>query len=113
VSSNTHNEIQLIDPAIKKGLTPKQKKQRQLLVAGINVAVYGGSLFILDRAWYKDEGKTSFHVFNDSKEWLQVDKVGHAWTAYTTGRVSTELWEWAGVPHKKAVWIGGLTGFVY
>ncbi|MGZ8516280.1 MAG: DUF2279 domain-containing protein, partial [Chitinophagaceae bacterium] len=94
-------------------LSAQQKKQRQLVVGGINVAAYGGSLFILHRAWYKDEAKTSFQVFNDSKEWLQVDKVGHAWTAYTTGRASAMLWEWAGLPHKKAVWIGGLSGFVY
>ncbi len=94
-------------------LSSQQKKQRQMLVGGINVAAYGGSLFILHRAWYKEEAKTSFQVFNDSKEWLQVDKVGHAWTAYTTGRASAMLWEWAGLPHKKAVWVGGLSGFVY
>jgi len=94
-------------------LSAQQKKQRQLLVAGINVAAYGGSLFILHRAWYKDEARTSFQVFNDMKEWLQIDKVGHAWTAYNASRASAMLWEWAGLPHKKAVWIGGLSGFAY
>lgn len=94
-------------------LSAHQKKQRQLLVGGINVAAYGGSLFVLHRAWYKDEARTSFQVFNDTKEWLQIDKVGHGWTAYNAGRASTMLWEWAGLPHKKAVWIGGLSGFAY
>ena len=88
-------------------------KKRVALVTGINVAAYGGSLFILHRAWYKDEARTSFQVFNDTKEWLQVDKLGHAWTAYNAGRASTMLWEWAGLPHQTAVWIGGLSGFVY
>lgn len=92
---------------------PDVTKKRVALVTGINAGVYGGSLFVLHRAWYKDEARTSFQVFNDSKEWLQVDKIGHAWTAYNTGRASTMLWEWAGLPHKKAVWIGGLSGFVY
>ena len=92
--------------------TPSTKK-RVALVAGINAAVYGGSLFVLHRAWYKDEARTSFQVFNDSKEWLQVDKIGHAWTAYNTGRASAMLWQWAGLPHDKAVWLGGLSGFVY
>ena len=68
---------------------------------------------ILQRAWYEDDVKAPFHTFDDSNEWLQVDKIGHAWTAYTTGRISTRLWQWAGVPHKTAVWIGGLSGFVY
>jgi len=94
-------------------LSPKQKRQRQWLVAGVTVAAYGGSLFALQRAWYEDDSKTSFHTFDDSNEWLQVDKLGHAWTAYTTGRISTRLWEWAGLPHQKAVWIGGLSGFIY
>jgi len=89
------------------------RKKRVPFVAAINVAAYGGSLFVLHRAWYKDEAKTSFKVFNDSKEWLQADKAGHAWTAYTTGRLSSLLWEWTGLPHKKAVWVGGLSGFVY
>jgi hypothetical protein len=94
-------------------LSPKQKKQRQLLVTGINAGVYGSSFFILNQAWYKDEARTSFQTFNDSKEWLQVDKIGHGWTAYNTSRASAMLWEWAGLPHKKAVWIGGLSGFLY
>jgi hypothetical protein len=88
-------------------------KKRIALVTGINVAAYGGSLFILNRAWYKGEPRSSFHVFNDIREWLQVDKLGHGWTAYNAGRASTMLWEWAGLPHKKAVWIGGLSGFIY
>ena len=113
ISRNHTNEMHTSGPEVKKNLTLKQKKQRQILVTGINVVVYGGSLFILDRAWYKGEAKTSFQVFNDSKEWLQVDKIGHAWTAYNTGLASTALWKWAGLSHKKAVWIGGLSGFAY
>ena len=101
------------DQGVKKILTPNQKKQRQLLITGINVAGYGGSLIALNNAWYKDYAKTSFHLFNDSKEWLQMDKSGHAWGAYNASRGSTAMWEWAGLPHKKAVWIGGLSSVVY
>jgi len=96
-----------------ENLSVKQKKQRQWLVAGVSVVAYGGSLLILQRAWYEDDAKSPFHTFDDSNEWLRVDKFGHAWTAYTTGRISTRLWQWAGLPHKKAVWIGGLSGFIY
>jgi hypothetical protein len=113
ISSNITIESPASGVEAKPTLTSKQTQQRQVAVSGINIGVYGGSLVILHRAWYKDETKTSFQVFNDSKEWLQVDKVGHTWTAYNTGRASTLLWEWAGMPHKKAVWLGGLSGFVY
>lgn len=88
-------------------------KPRKWLVAGANVAGYGGSLFLLSRAWYNNETRTSFHTFNDSKEWNQVDKIGHGWAAYNAGRVTAGMWRWAGLPHKKAVWIGGLTSFAY
>lgn len=90
-----------------------QNKKRQWFISGINVLGYGGSLIVLNNTWYRNSVRTSFHTFNDSKEWLQVDKVGHAWTAYNTGRASTAMWEWAGLPHKKAVWIGGLSGAAY
>lgn len=88
------------------------KKRRQLITA-INVAGYGGSLIVLNQAWYKNYPKAPLHSFNDSKEWLQVDKFGHAWTAYNTGRASAAMWRWAGMPQKKAAWVGGLSGAGY
>ena len=94
-------------------LTPEQKRKRQWIIGGINVVGYGASLIIFSNTWYDDYPKTSFHTFDDSKEWLQMDKVGHAWAAYNTGRASTEMWKWAGLSNKKATWIGGLSGTVY
>lgn len=88
-------------------------KKRIALVAGLNAAAYAGSLVVLNEAWYKGYPRSSFHTFNDSKEWMQVDKIGHAWTAYTVGRYSADIWKWAGLSHKKAVWIGGLSGAGY
>lgn len=89
------------------------QKGRLWLVGGISVAAYGGSLVILSKAWFEGFPKTGFHTFNDSKEWLQVDKLGHGWSAYQAGKVSASLWKWAGLTHKKAVLVGGLSGAVY
>ncbi|HYC40195.1 MAG TPA: DUF2279 domain-containing protein [Chitinophagaceae bacterium] len=86
---------------------------RVFLITGINVAGYGTSLLILNNAWYKDFEKTSFHTFNDAAEWLQVDKVGHAWTAYNTGRASAAMWRWAGLSQKRAALVGGGSGALY
>ena len=91
----------------------KPDEKRTWLVTGINVVGYGGSLIVLNSAWYKNYPHTSFHTFNDAKEWLQVDKVGHAWTAYNTGRVSAAMWQWAGLPEKRSALIGGLSGAAY
>ncbi len=83
------------------------------LVTGINLLGYGSSLVILNNTWYKNYPRSSFHSFNDAREWLQVDKIGHAWTAYSTGRLSTAMWKWAGLSDSKATWIGGLSGAGY
>jgi Predicted periplasmic lipoprotein (DUF2279) len=112
-TAGSNHEMRMTPEQVKKILTPKQKRQRQFLITGANVAVYGGSLIALNNAWYKDYKKTSFHTFNDSKEWLQMDKIGHAWGAYTGARGSTGLWTWTGLPHQKAVWLGGLSSFAY
>jgi len=88
-------------------------KKRVWFIAGSNVAGYGSSLIALNSAWYKGYARSSFHTFNDSREWLQMDKIGHAWGAYTGARGSAGMWDWAGLPHKKAVWIGGLSSFAY
>lgn len=95
-------------------VTPSfNKKKRLAWVTAANAAFYTGSLIALNAAWYKGYPRTSFHTFDDSREWLQVDKVGHSWTAYTTGKYLSEMWEWAGLSRRKAVWVGGLSGAAY
>jgi hypothetical protein len=88
-------------------------RKRKLTIAGIHVSAYAGTLLLLSQAWYKDHPKASFHTFDDSKEWLQVDKVGHGWTAYNIAHYSSGMWKWAGYHHKKAVLLGGLSSIGY
>jgi hypothetical protein len=99
--------------ADKSASQSRPGNKRTWLIAGANVIGYGSSLIILNNTWYKNYKHTSFHVFNDSKEWLQVDKLGHAWTAYNTSRVSAAMWRWAGFSEKKSALIGGLSGAAY
>jgi hypothetical protein len=94
-------------------ITSEQNKKRVWFITGINVIGYGSSLIIFNNTWYKNYPHTSFHTFNDSREWLQVDKVGHAWAAYNTGKISTAMWRWAGLSQKKSALIGGLSGTAY
>jgi hypothetical protein len=94
-------------------LTREQKTKRQWFIGGLNVVGYGASIIIFNNTWYKDYPRTSFHTFNDSKEWLQMDKMGHGWAAYNAGRGSAAMWRWAGVEEKKATWIGGLSSTAY
>ncbi len=95
------------------GLTSQQKKKRIWLVAGANVVAYSTAMIGLYSAWYNDYPQTSFHFFNDNMEWLQVDKVGHMYSAYIESRASMELWRWTGIDRKKRIWIGGMSGAFY
>lgn len=88
-------------------------KKRLALVVGTETALYASSLYGLNELWYKDYPRSSFHLFDDSKEWLQVDKVGHTVTSYYIGRVGIGLMKWSGVERKKAIWYGGMLGSLY
>lgn len=72
-----------------------------------------GSLIALDQAWYADYDRGPFHFFDDSGEWLQMDKAGHAWTTYTLASYGHAAFRWAGMPEKRSVWIGGSLGWAY
>jgi hypothetical protein len=87
--------------------------QRLRWVVGGESVAAAGSLTVLGLVWYKDYPRTSFHSFDDAKEWLQMDKAGHATTAYTVGRYGIGLLNWAGVRGNRGVVCGGLLGFTY
>ncbi|EMR01607.1 DUF2279 domain-containing protein [Cesiribacter andamanensis] len=81
-----------------------------LLVKG---GAYGGLLLGLHQLWYKDQGRTEFHFFNDSRDWQQMDKLGHAYSTYHLGRLHYASFRWAGMaPRKAALW-SSLAGFAW
>jgi hypothetical protein len=94
-------------------INPEKLRKRSLWVAGAHVGIYAGSLLVLNQAWYADYPRSSFHFFDDNKEWLQVDKVGHAWSAYQISRTSMATWAWAGKNKKQQIWLGGLSGAAF
>jgi uncharacterized protein YfiM (DUF2279 family) len=75
--------------------------------------LYAGSIFGLYHLWYKDYPQSSFHFFNDNDEWLQIDKVGHATSAYYISMIGYETMSLTGVNNKKSALIGGSLGLVY
>lgn len=83
------------------------------LVAVTGASVYAGSVAGLYNLWYKNYPQSTFHFFNDNKEWLQMDKCAHVTASYYIGLVGYGALRWSGVTEKKAIWYGGLTGFVY
>ncbi|MBP6687700.1 MAG: DUF2279 domain-containing protein [Lacibacter sp.] len=63
--------------------------------------------------WYKKFPKTKFHLLNDNKEWFQMDKLGHATTAYNVSVMQHDLLRWSGVNQNKAIVGGALTSLAF
>lgn len=80
------------------------------VVAG-TAAFYTLTLLMLRKQWYKK--KVPFHTFNDNREWLQMDKVGHAATAYCMSRGGYELMRWSGVDERASILTGGLLALLF
>lgn len=92
---------------------PSVRKKRVAFVAAANGIFYTGSFVALNRAWYADYPKTTFHFFNDNAEWNQMDKAGHVWSTLHIARYSTEMWRWSGLDHQLSVILGGISGMAY
>jgi len=88
-------------------------KKRFTYVVATEASLYGSSLIGLNTLWFKNYQQSSFHFFNDNKEWLQMDKAGHAFSCYNVGLAGIELYRWSGVSNKKAIWYGGSIGLAY
>jgi hypothetical protein len=87
--------------------------RRVKIIAATNIVGYSTAMIGLYAAWYKNYPQSNFHSFNDSKEWLQVDKIGHAYSAYAESKASLETWRWTGIDRKKRIWLGGMSGAFY
>lgn len=81
-------------------------------VTGGIVGVYGLSLGALSQYWYKDYPRTSFHSFNDGREWQGIDKAGHLFGSYFISRWSVGMYRWTGMNDRAAIFTGGMTGTI-
>lgn len=91
---------------------PPSPQYKQGRMTGIIVAeaVAGTAITVgLNYLWYKKFPHSRFHFFNDNHEWLGVDKVGHATTAYNIAVMQNDLLRWAGAGPHVAMLAGGLT----
>jgi uncharacterized protein YfiM (DUF2279 family) len=84
---------------------------RLIGVAVSTAAFYTITLLLLKKQWYKKS--VPFHSFNDNREWLQMDKLGHATTAYLMSRGGYELFRWTGVNDQTATLTGGLMALLF
>ncbi|GAB3939159.1 DUF2279 domain-containing protein [Larkinella terrae] len=72
-----------------------------------------GSFLSLNRSWYADYPRQSFHFTNDWNDWNKMDKLGHMWTAYSLARLSSASWRWSGLSPTEADLAGTVSALGY
>ena len=87
------------------------KRQNSFIISEVVLAT--GTLIGLNQLWYADYPRSNFHFINDNSEWLQMDKVGHAFSSYHLGRLGSEMLEWSGTSKKKQLIYGAGLGFAF
>ncbi len=63
--------------------------------------------------WYKKDPTRGFHLFNDMREWKQVDKVGHIYTAYLQGVLCYKGSKWVGLSEGQSIATGIICGSLF
>lgn len=92
--------------AVRTLTLPGISKGRTIGVSsGIGI-VWAGSMIGLSQVWYKGMEKSSWHTFDDSREWLQMDKAGHLYTANKISALTGDLYRWAGWKNSSAALMG-------
>jgi hypothetical protein len=103
----------LLASGASDSLNTPRKVNRKLILGASTGLVGVGSLIYLNQAWYADYKTEGFHFFDDNGEWLQMDKLGHTFSTYQTGRLMMEAFDWAGYNKKQKLFIGGAMGLYY
>jgi len=77
-------------------------KKRLLTIGIIGATTYSASMITLNEFWYKGFEKEAFHTFNDWGEWNNMDKFGHAYSAYIQSKLFFHSLRWAGLNKRKS-----------
>lgn len=100
-----------IDIFLKPSDTLNYNRKRTVL---LTETIIGTTALVgLNQLWYADYPRSKFHFINDNKEWLQMDKLGHSYSAYHLGRFGAELLQWSGASKKEQLIYGAGLGFTF
>lgn len=88
-------------------------KPRAYGLGGGTASLWIGSVVGLNELWYANEPRSKFQTFDDSREWMQMDKAGHFLTSYAIGYYYIDFMRWAGFNRKTSIWAGGFMGSFY
>lgn len=112
--NNLHIYAQVSEPDYQTNPITQEINRTRLTYTILGASsVYVGSMGGLYYAWYRDKPMSSFHLHNDARQWLQMDKGGHIVSSYYIGKLGYEALRFSGVDEKRSTWFGGFTGSVF
>lgn len=86
--------------------------KRLYLFTGATITGYSATMLTLNQLWYKNYSHSSFHFFDDSGEWLQMDKIGHGFSSYYLSSIFNSGFLWSGINKRTSVILGTGIAFV-
>lgn len=89
--------------------TLNRKRLNRLII--VSASSYTATMIGLSEIWYSNFDHQPFSFFDDSKEWLQVDKAGHFYSTFQLSRLASHSLQWTGMAKNKSQKIGALTSF--
>lgn len=83
-----------------------------------SASIFAGSTYTafsvgLYNVWYRQYDQSSFQFFDDWKEWNNMDKMGHFYTAYFQGVLCYQGARWTGLSEFQSIWTGALLGTLF
>ncbi len=87
------------------------RKKRQIFFGSYGTT-YVVSMTGLYFTWYDSYKKTKFHWFDDSKEWQQIDKIGHAFTAFQLNQNTFFSLKKLGYNEKQSIYYSAISSFL-
>ncbi len=93
----------------QKSDTLNKPRRNAVYITEASTAAF--TLIGINQLWYANFDKSSFHTINDSNDWLQMDKIGHAMSAYYVGKMGMNALDWAGESKKNQLLYGATLGF--
>ena len=80
------------------------------IVLGTEALLITGIMTSLYVSWYSGSETGGFHFYNDNKEWLQMDKFGHANSCYNFANIGYEALAMVGMDEKRSIIYGAPLG---
>jgi len=91
---------------------PRFQLRRFLAWLSFGLGVYAITLIGLIQAWYGADGTTAFHWFNDTSDWLGMDKAGHILSTFQVAAFALFILQRAGLHRRPGSAVAALMGWL-